>query len=388
MDAELGFLARLVALDTDSTTKKNYSECAELVAREARKYGFRAKIFDAKRLAGDGKPRPNVVVYFDAGAKQTLLIAAHYDVVPAGEGWTRPPFRLTVEGGRAYGRGANDDKAGIVAALYALKRLKETGDSKVNVKLLVTCDEEVSSELGLGYLMNGVKVKGDAGLVLDASRELLVGASGVCYGKVVVKGKQGHAGSPHRAKNAISLMLPLLVDLEKFSRVRARHVSRFLAPPMSPKKRVWGRFSITMLRAGEKENVIPGEAEARFDLRLLPEEDPGKAVGELKRYFEEIRGKRGVDARIEVKASSRGYFTDPGHPFARNFARIIGARNAYATLGGNDGHFFARRGLPVVAYGAGGWNCGVHGKDEFVWVKEIYGVGDDVARLCREWEGI
>lgn len=387
MDWETRLLERLVALDTDAMRKSNYSECTSLIAREAEAFGLGVRAFDAFAHAKDGKPRPNLVIDLDAGMRQTLLLATHYDTVPAGLGWKYDPLKLTITNGKAYGRGAADDKGGIVAALSALKDLRRTGDSRVNVRLLVTCDEEVGGELGLGFLVGRHIISGDAAVVVDSDPELALGASGVVFGKIIVKGKQGHAGYPHLAKNAIQCALPLLADMERFAKVRERKHSVFLAHKGSPHSHVWGRFTLTMLQAGEKENIIPGELEARFDMRLLPEEDPGTAIEELKEYFTKVKMKDQVDARLEITAKHTGYYTPPENRFVRNFSRIF-AHEPVAMLGGNDGRFFARRGIPVISFGPARTECNVHGRNEFVYLEDLEHVKHVLYNLCANWEAI
>ena len=74
---------------------------------------------------------------------KSVGILCHLDVVPAGDGWTYPPFALTEKEGRFYGRGVVDDKGAACACLYAMARIKEEG-LKLNsaVRLILGCDEE------------------------------------------------------------------------------------------------------------------------------------------------------------------------------------------------------------------------------------------------------
>jgi succinyl-diaminopimelate desuccinylase len=95
--------------------------------------GLRVDIYDPVEKTGDGKPRPNVVGTLDVGAKKTIGLITHYDVVPPGEGWKHNPYKLPVEGDRAYGRGAADDKSAIAASLGALRLLGK--NAKYNVIL-------------------------------------------------------------------------------------------------------------------------------------------------------------------------------------------------------------------------------------------------------------
>ncbi len=74
---------------------------------------------------------------------ETLGILAHIDVVPAGEGWTKPPFKLTIENDILFGRGVLDDKGPIIGILYVLKQLKDEGFiPKKKIQMIIGTDEE------------------------------------------------------------------------------------------------------------------------------------------------------------------------------------------------------------------------------------------------------
>lgn len=77
------------------------------------------------------------------GAEEKIAVLGHLDVVPVGDGWTKPPFEALAENGRMYGRGTNDDKGPSLAALFAMKALKEAGiPLKKSIRLILGCDEE------------------------------------------------------------------------------------------------------------------------------------------------------------------------------------------------------------------------------------------------------
>jgi succinyl-diaminopimelate desuccinylase len=385
------FLSRLVEINSDSVLKTGYVECAELIKNEAEAIGLKTEVYDSAELAADKKPRPSVVARLDVGAKDTILLATHYDIVPAGGGWHYPPFKLTIEGDKAYGRGAADDKSSIVSALSAMRELKSTMP-KANVVLLATPDEEVGGELGLGYLVNHVKIRGDAAIVLDASPTLIsIGASGILWGRITVKGRQGHAGYPHLAENAIEKAIPLLEKLSKYAKIRERIRSKIPAPPGSLHRQVWGRFSLTMLSAGTKENVIPGECEVRFDIRVCPDEDYEEAKRVFTSYFERARSALKIDATLEYTLQNySNYYTDPEQSIVKHFLKA--AREAFGqdiplagTLGGNDGHYFAKVGIPVICFGAIRDECNFHGADEFVYLKDIELLKRALVNLVRDW---
>jgi len=362
-----------------------------VIKKEAEAIGLKTELYDSAELAADKKPRPNLVVRLDVGASETILLTTHYDVVAAGTGWRREPFKLTIEGDKAFGRGAADEKGSIVSAMGALRELK-TMTPTANAVLLASPDEEVGGELGLGYLVDHVKIRGDAAIVLDASPNFVsVGASGVLWGKVTVKGKQGHAGYPHLAENAIEKAIPLLADLSKYRKIRERIRSRIPSEPGSPHRQIWGRFSVTMLDAGAKENIIPGQCEGRFDLRVCPDEDYEAAKKRLRKYFQGLCTKHKIDATLEYTLQiPSNYFTNPNHRLVKRFCRA--AREALeqevpvaGELGGNDGHYISKVGIPVVGFGPIRDECNFHGADEFVYLKDIELVKKTLVNLIRGW---
>ena len=391
VDYEVELLSKLVSLDTDSNEKKNYDKCCRLISDEAKQLGLDAQILDGKTvLKNDERPRPNVVVTLDKDSDTTLILVTHYDIVPPGGGWAHDPFKVIVEDGKAYGRGASDDKSAIVACLAALARLKEDASADINVKLLVTCDEEVGGEAGIEYLIDNANVRGDAALIIDSGPEFVsCGASGVIWGKVKVKGKQGHAGYPHKAVNAIDEAIKIILSLKEYKKKLSSRKSKLAPPPGSPEKRIWRRLSVTMIHSGEKENIIPGECEIRFDLRALPEENISELKNETQDFVTAEARKKGVDASFEVIHVLPGYYTDPGHPLVRSLGEAVKKVSGQelpvcADLGGNDGSFVAKVKIPVACFGPLREGTNYHGIDEFVYLKDIAFVRDVIVDMCQD----
>ncbi|MCW4035297.1 MAG: ArgE/DapE family deacylase [Candidatus Bathyarchaeota archaeon] len=388
LDYELELLSRLVEIKSESVPKTGYDQCAEIIIEEAKKCSLNYEIIDGEKGAKDGLSRPNVVVTLDCGSDTTLLLESHFDVVPPGSGWKYPPFKLTIEGEKAYGRGTADNKAGIAAVMGALRELSNQ-ELDINLKLIAGVDEEIGGRYGVDYVMTDYGLKGDAALIVDAGPEnLFLGASGIIWGKVTVNGKQGHAGYPFKAKNAVNEAVKLMAEFENYKKLVEQKRSVLQAPPGSPNKFVWGRYSVTMVRAGEKENVIPGICEFRFDRRLLPEEPIDQAVAELENFFKDAVNKTGVDASLELVNRQQGYHTPQELPFVQtvseNIKKTTGQSLPFAAeLGGNDGSFFAKKGIPVVCYGTIRADTRYHGVDEFVYLQDIQNTKDLVVNLGK-----
>ncbi|MGD8505621.1 MAG: ArgE/DapE family deacylase [Candidatus Bathyarchaeota archaeon] len=388
LEYEIDLLSKMVAIDTDSISKKGYDKCASLIIKEAERNSLDVEIIDGEKGAKDGLPRPNVIMTLDAGSDVTLLIESHFDIVPPGPNWTYPAFKLTVEDGKAYGRGSADNKSGIAAAVGAMRRLRKE-ELDVNLKLIAGVDEEVAGTYGVDYVLSEYGLKGDAALIVDAGPErLFLGASGILWGKMTVEGKQGHAGYPFRAKNAIDDAMKLLAALEPYKSAVEKKESILHAPPEAPRKRVWGRFTVTMIKAGEKENVIPGTCEVRFDRRLLPEESVEQAEEELRDFFQKAVEKTGCEASLEIIHRLQGYYTSKDLTFVQtiseNIKKTIGQTLPFgAELGGNDGSFFAKNGIPVVCYGTIRADTHYHGVDEFVYLEDIKNTRDLIINLGK-----
>lgn len=110
---------------------KNIDDALNKILEIGENLGFRTKNID--KHCG----------YIEFGEGEEILgIVGHLDVVPEGEGWTYPPFELTIENGVAYGRGTIDDKGPMMAALYAMKAVENKTKVNKRVRLIIGLNEE------------------------------------------------------------------------------------------------------------------------------------------------------------------------------------------------------------------------------------------------------
>jgi len=122
----------------------------------------------------------NVVGWIEYGEGLDVIgVLCHLDVVPTGEGWTTPPFEANVRDGKIYGRGTQDDKGPAMAALYAMKSLKDNGvmGSK-RIRLILGTDEETGSRGLIRYIKEfGMPT---ASFSPDADFPVIYGEKGIC----------------------------------------------------------------------------------------------------------------------------------------------------------------------------------------------------------------
>ena len=112
--------------------------------------------------------------------KRLIGVLCHLDVVPAGEGWTTPPYSMTIDGGKIYGRGVADDKGALVACMHALKEIKDSGE-KLNgrIRIIVGCNEENGSACMKYYASHGeIPV---ASIVPDADFPIINSEKGILH---------------------------------------------------------------------------------------------------------------------------------------------------------------------------------------------------------------
>jgi len=365
-DYMLSLLTKLISMDTVSGTGKSLADCYEYLKKEMENH--------SRVLTINGKDGTRNLLAKVEGQGPRVLVAAHYDVVPPGTGWSSQPFEARVEGDKVFGRGAADDKGGVAVAMALLRASK----GRWNLSVALTGDEEIGGSNGLGAVMEKIGRSYDLALILDSfSREVHCGASGVVSGSIIVKGRGGHAGYPHLADNPLYKLPAIINSLKEFSQIREKKLSALKAPVGSPRDRVWGRFSPTVISAGDRTNVIPNEVIIKFDMRLLPEEDRDTAIDEMRSFIGKL-----PDVELSEVKGGGNYYTDQNVPVVTTFAGHIlnklNEKECFGELGGDDGKYTAGAGIPTVGYGVIDSDSNIHGSNEFVRISTMLTVTENI----------
>lgn len=157
------------------TENRRALDCA---MADCERMGFKTEIFDGYAGHAD---------LGEGADDEALGILAHLDVVPVGDGWTKAPFGGEVAEGKIYGRGTSDDKGPAVAALYAMRAVKEAGiPLKRKVRLILGCDEECGSSDMAYYKAHAVMPR--SGFSPDAEYPVINIEKGGCH--LLIAGKQ------------------------------------------------------------------------------------------------------------------------------------------------------------------------------------------------------
>jgi acetylornithine deacetylase/succinyl-diaminopimelate desuccinylase family protein len=264
-----------------------------VTGREGLMKGYLANAFEEMGLHVElqhvDSDRFNVIGKMGDGPVK-LMLCTHTDIIPALDEtlWHTPPFEATMKDGRIYGRGATDAKGPLAAAMEAMQRAKKIKKAEGSVALAAVVEEETGRSVGARRLLEIYKP--GMGVILEPTGlRVAIAHKGALRPVITVRGRAAHS-STSAGVNAVSIAGEVLRGLERY-RSRVMNV----VDPML------GRASleVTMIRGGERINVIPDKCLIYVDRRLTPGETVEGAYDELAGVVERIGAETG--ARVDVK---------------------------------------------------------------------------------------
>ena len=324
LDEATHYLKEYIKIDT-SNPPGNEVEGARFLKKILEAESIPCQIFEPSpgrgnllaTLKGNGKRRP-------------LLLLNHMDVVPAEkEQWSSDPFEGVVRNGYLYGRGALDDKSmGITEMMTLLILKRKKVPLKRDVLFLATPDEETGGGWGVQWAMENIPSLKESEYALNEGSYVILNEEGFAdqYGvsngqkvlfqlELKAKGTSGHASRPLPDNPNVKLVraleritkwetpyniLPMVK--EYFSKIAPKQpqagrkffedIEKGVSDPSFSAKLtsnpiynaiVRDTISLTILRGGNKENVIPSESTATLDCRLIPGSSKENFLKEIKK---------------------------------------------------------------------------------------------------------
>ena len=355
-EEEVAFLRELVRVPTDTPPGDNAAH-AERTAQLLEAMGFAVERFpvDSKTARAAGLTSiTNLIVRRRFGAGPVIALNTHGDVVPPGEGWTKPHYGGVVDGGRMYGRGVAVSKSDFAAYTFALRALERLGQPlNGTVELHFTYDEEFGGLLGPGYLLRTGATKPDLAIGAGFSYAVVTAHNGCLQLEVTVRGKAAHAAMPETGADALAAAVAVLEALyrerEGYSAIRSR------VPGIDHPTLTVGR-----IEGGINTNVVPDKVILRLDRRIIAEEDPHKVEERLTEVIRgAIAGQAGISIDIRRLLLAQPLVPLPGH---ERLVAAIGARASevfgepISAIGSplyTDARLYCEAGIPTVLYGAG-----------------------------------
>ncbi|MCP4214489.1 MAG: M20/M25/M40 family metallo-hydrolase [bacterium] len=384
--------------------------------------------------------RPNLVARIDGkGDAAPLLLYGHVDVVNAdNEGWKHPPFEGVAADGFVWGRGALDMKGPLAMMISAfIKAKKEKVPLAGDVILCIVSDEEELGEYGAAFLVErhpelfkdvryALGEFGGFTLHVCGKRfyPIEIAQKQKCCIKAIIKGESGHGSSHFRggamAKTARMLdildkkSLPphITIAAEKMMEAMAEilpfpsgMIMRQLLKPgrtdfilklLGEKGNVFvpmfhNTVNATIVRGGDKINVIPDTIEVQFDVRLLPGYRPEDVIGELEALV-------GGDIRFECFHYDEGP-AEPDMAMVGVLADIIqnadpgGYPVPLLLTGSTDARFFSRLGIqtygfvPMQLPEEMNFNRTIHSVNERIPVESLTFGSDAIYKALQKFPG-
>ncbi|HEX2137703.1 MAG TPA: M20/M25/M40 family metallo-hydrolase, partial [Microvirga sp.] len=365
----LDTLKHLVAIESGSRDLEGLARLADLVAGRLKALGGEVELVDVNADMYRMEDTPERVgqavrATFKGTGTRKILLIAHMDTVYLKGMAEKQPFRI--DGNRAYGLAIADDKQGIAVILHTLAMLRSLDFRDYGtITVLINGDEEISSP-GSRKLLTRLGAEHDVTMSFEASRvesdKLALATAGIASVTLSVKGKASHAGSaPHLGVNALYELAHQILQ------------TRDLSQPDIGLKLNW-----TLAKAGQNRNVIPPEAQAQADVRVLRVADYD---GIERAVRERIRNQLLPEAKVEMLFERRR------PPLEASPASVSLARHAQAIYrelgkelvvdavaegGGTDAAFAAleTRNAVVERFGLQGF--GAHSNDaEYVLIDNI-----------------
>lgn len=340
-----------------------------------------------------------------------VCLLNHTDVVPVErEYWSADPFGGELADGMIWGRGALDMKGMGILELMTFLLLKRQGVAlRESVSFLAAADEEAGSTYGVSWIERHRPAWMDTDLVINEGAYGLTPSRGPqvfqvaptekvpLWVKLTVRGRPGHGSVPHgdncaehliqalervtrwqRELRIVPVMRSHIRAMEAAGMIRAKDDAAALAEAQrspSLRARMSNTVTVTTFATGIKVNVIPAEATATLDCRLLPDVDPDAFLAEL----------RGVlaDERVQLEVINR--YTGAESAMDTRFVQVVhdvvaelveGAQVApEMTSGFTDSRIYRLHGIPAYGFVP----CllqpeelaGVHGHNERISVENI-----------------
>ena len=389
-DEIVRFTADLVRIPTVNPPGDDYEPCARWLGDQLAARGFDVEYITATDRPEHTRahPRVNVVGTRRGDAAGPVVhLNGHFDVVPAGDGWTVDPFGGEVRDGRIFGRGVCDMKAGIAAAVFAAEAIRRAGVRLPGtIEISGTVDEESGGFAGVAWLCSTgriAKTRTDYVIIpepLNVDR-ICVGHRGVYWSELTTRGRVAHGSMPFLGVSAIDAMTEVLAAIRRELQPALR--SRITAMPVVPAGARHATINVNAIDGGQRLDgiqtpCVADRCRAVFDRRFLIEEGFAAAKDELDSLIRRtLKGSVGVEYALRDLMIVDPVRTPDDSPVIGALdgaiRRILGSAPTMVASPGTYDHKHVTRiaGIPhCVAYGPGELEL-AHQPDEYCRIEDL-----------------
>ena len=404
-DEAVAFTSALIRIPTINPPGECYEDCARFIGQTLGALDFAIEYHAAEGRPEHTRTHPRVnVIGTRAGrtARPLVHLNGHFDVVPAGNGWTVDPFGGEVREGRIWGRGACDMKAGIAAAVFAVEAIRRAGVAlNGSVEISGTVDEESGGFAGVAWLAEQGRISADRTdfaiipepLYVD---RICIGHRGVYWFEVQTRGRIAHGSMPFHGVSAID-HLGLVLERMRTELQPALARRRTEMPVIPPGARQ-ATLNVNGISGGQPVDgiqtpCVADRCRAVFDRRFLLEEGFDRTRAEIVDLLDGLaREVPGFSYDLRDLMVVHPTRTPDGSPvigaLERALQRVLGRSSLVASPGTYDQKHFARiAGVPhCVAYGPGILDL-AHQPDEYCDITDLMDATRVIALAVLELTG-
>ena len=342
------------------------TELAAYVARWCDRAGLAVELYEP------APGRPNVIaVARGLGGGRSLLLNAHLDTVGVA-GMVRP-HEPRIEGGRLYGRGAYDMKAGLAAIMVAAADSARAG-LRGDVILTAVADEEFRS---VGTESIAGRLRADAAIVTEPTElRLCLAHKGFVALEVESLGRAAHGSRPDLGVDAIAKMGGVLVGLQELDRrLRAGPTHALLGS---------GSVHASLIEGGQEFSSYPERCSLAAERRTVPGETDAQVLAELQAILDEA-----ATADPQFLGAARIVFSRPSlevsgeEPIVSVLRRAAGEPEVIGAPYWTDAALLGAAGIPTVIYGPGGE--GAHAAVEWADLDQLERCAGVLLATATEW---
>jgi acetylornithine deacetylase len=319
------------------------------------------------------RTKANLFATLGEGKPAGVIISGHTDTVPwDGQDWSVDPLSAVVQNERLYGRGSADMKSFIAIALSNAKRFLES-DSPFAVHFAFSYEEEIGC-FGVKELIADMRDAGIKPLACivgePTSMVPAIAHKGVYRYKCCVRGKEAHSSLTPKSVNAIEMAARVIGKVrdmaEDFERSEPRYEG-FDVP--------FSTASVGQFHGGIADNVVPRDAEFRYEFRDLPTADAKRMQADVLAYaasIEPAMKKVAPDAgfKFETICEIPSFLGAAGDPVTLLAQRLAGEDRTTLVAFGTEAGLFKNAGIPTVVCGPGSIEQ-AHQPDEFVSLEQL-----------------
>ncbi|MGK6310075.1 acetylornithine deacetylase [Variovorax sp. DT-64] len=333
------------------------------------------------------KTKANLFATLGAGKPAGVIVSGHTDTVPwDGQDWSVDPLSALVQDWpqdehdgeamqvepRLYGRGSADMKSFIAIALANAERFIES-DSPFAVHFAFSYDEEVGC-FGVRDLIADMKEQGIRPLACIVGEPTMmvpaIAHKGVYRYRCCVRGKEAHSSLTPRSVNAIEMAARLVGKLRDMAEGFEREEPRYAGFDVP-----YSTASVGQFHGGIADNVVPRDAEFRYEFRDLPTADAQKMQKEMRLHANRLEaGMKKIAPEagfsFETICEIPSFLTSAEDPVTRLAQRLAGEAGTTLVAFGTEAGIFKQAGIPTVVCGPGSITQ-AHQPDEYVTLAQL-----------------